>query len=486
VDSGKSLPRAVAATVTRDCTTSYQGLPLVHFSAHPEPFSVSEIVHDRAYTTESAHVKSKSGLRVDVPASNGPGAVSPLGAGSVWSRRRAGEARGSGTRAADATGAESAAASASAARRGASRAGLEERAISAGSTVSALRARCHEGVWSAREVASTLSTRTCRLDYVKLMLINWIMRLDQLDQLKATGHGQLSMDEPQTLNPKFRAPTQHNHDPETCHSFCCDAVARAGISCLTSTPGVHMEERAETLAQLRDRLAMAATHGPVWVDCHIKVEDSTSGEDTDVEGNGEGEEGPGGGAVGEEGTSGEVDQALLAGAAHVLGDDGGGGGAPRRSNPADRADQAKRKRCEVSDAPAPKRQSGGAHAGKSGYHGKRGFVDVPVQFKWARLSCKIIASIPQKEKDAQQQVNKQRRAAAEHQRREKVEQRHAAAAVAAAAAAAADARQMDREARRVVTDQQKAAADHRRSEKVEQRRAACVVRQAAADARVWR
>jgi len=74
LDKWKALPGAVAATNTRACTTSY-----------------------------------------------GPGAVSPSGAtaGSVWSRRRAGETRVTGTRAADA--AESAAASASAARRGASR-----------------------------------------------------------------------------------------------------------------------------------------------------------------------------------------------------------------------------------------------------------------------------------------------------------------------------------------------------------------------------
>jgi hypothetical protein len=65
---------------------------------------------------------------------------------------------------------------------------------------------------------------------------------------------------------------------------------------LTSTPlggagadasGVKMEEGAEeTLAQQRDRLALALAHGPVRVDSHIKVEDSKSGEDTDGDGEG--------------------------------------------------------------------------------------------------------------------------------------------------------------------------------------------------------
>jgi len=56
---------------------------------------------------------------------------------------------------------------------------------------------------------------------------------------------------------------------------------------------VKMEEGAEeTLAQHRDRLALALAHGPVRVDSHIKVKDSTSGEDTD--GDREGWAGPGG------------------------------------------------------------------------------------------------------------------------------------------------------------------------------------------------
>jgi len=35
----------------------------------------------------------------------------------------------------------------------------------------------------------------------------------------------------------------------------------------------------------RDCLALALAHGPVRVDCRIKVEDSTSGEGTDGDGN---------------------------------------------------------------------------------------------------------------------------------------------------------------------------------------------------------
>jgi len=66
---------------------------------------------------------------------------------------------------------------------------------------------------------------------------------------------------------------------------------------------------------------------------------------------------------------------LVAGAAHVPGDDGGRGGAPRRSTPADRAARAKRGRGDVAagdvvrDAPLPKRQPGGAQVGPSGRHG---------------------------------------------------------------------------------------------------------------------
>ena len=54
-----------------------------------------------------------------------------------------------------------------------------------------------------------------------------------------------------------------------------------------------MEEGAEeTLAQQRDRLALALAHGPVRVDSHIKVEDSKSGEDTDGDGEGEKKQAP--------------------------------------------------------------------------------------------------------------------------------------------------------------------------------------------------
>ena len=144
------------------------------------------------------------------------------------------------------------------------------------------------------------------------------------------------------------------------------------------TSGVKMEEGAEeTLAQQRDRLALALARGPVRVDSHIKVEDSTSGEDTDGDGEGE-EEGTGadGGGVEEEGTGGEEGAAVpLAGTAHAPGDDGGRGVAPRRSSPADRAARAKRGRGDVAaaddvrDAPAPKRKHGGAQVGPSGRHG---------------------------------------------------------------------------------------------------------------------
>jgi len=134
---------------------------------------------------------------------------------------------------------------------------------------------------------------------------------------------------------------------------------------------VKEEEAEESLGQQRDRLALALAHGPVRVDSHIKVEDSTSGEDTDGDAEGEEEVGPGG----EEGLCGEGGLVLLAGAAHVPRDDGGRGGAPRRSTPADRAARAKRGRGDVAaaddvrDAPAPKRQRGGAQAGQSGRHG---------------------------------------------------------------------------------------------------------------------
>ena len=63
-----------------------------------------------------------------------------------------------------------------------------------------------------------------------------------------------------------------------------DAPAAGGAGCSgggSGAPLVKEEEAEETLGQLRDRLALALAHGPVRVDSHIKVEDSTSGEDTD-------------------------------------------------------------------------------------------------------------------------------------------------------------------------------------------------------------
>jgi hypothetical protein len=136
-------------------------------------------------------------------------------------------------------------------------------------------------------------------------------------------------------------------------------------------------EEEETLGQLRDRLALALAHGPVPVDSHIKVED-TDEEEEDGGQDGEVQVGPGGegGDEEEEGIIGEDGGlVLLAGVANVPGDDGGRGGAPHRSNPADRTARAKRGRGDVAaaddvpDAPAPKRQSGGAQTRKSGRHG---------------------------------------------------------------------------------------------------------------------
>jgi len=80
------------------------------------------------------------------------------------------------------------------------------------------------------------------------------------------------------------APTPHHNAPP----------GGAGAEDSEVTSGVKIEEGAEeTLAQQRDRLALALAHGPVRVDSHIKIEDCTSGEDTDGDGEGEGEEGPG-------------------------------------------------------------------------------------------------------------------------------------------------------------------------------------------------
>jgi len=157
-----------------------------------------------------------------------------------------------------------------------------------------------------------------------------------------------------------------------------DVPAAVGAGSSSGVTLVKEEDAEETLGQQRDRLALALAHGPVRVDSHIKVEDSTSGEDTDRDGEGEGEEGPGGewgDGEGEEGLGGEGGLVLLTGAAHVPEEDEGRGGAPRRSTPAGRAARAKRGRGDVAagddvrDAPAPKRKSGGAQAGKSGRHG---------------------------------------------------------------------------------------------------------------------
>ena len=150
-----------------------------------------------------------------------------------------------------------------------------------------------------------------------------------------------------------------------------------------ASPGVTLvkeEEAEETLAQHRDRLALALEHGPVRVDCRIIVEDTRSEEDTD--GDGQGEEdvipgGQGGDREGEEGPGGEGPGGLglISRAAHVPLDDGGRGGAPRRSTFADRAARAKRGRRDVAaaddlpDAPPLKWRPGGARAGQSGRHG---------------------------------------------------------------------------------------------------------------------
>ena len=149
--------------------------------------------------------------------------------------------------------------------------------------------------------------------------------------------------------------------------------------------GVTLEKQEveeESLGQLRDQgLAPGSERipppGPRAARVLIKVEDSTSGEDTDGDGEGEGAVGTGGGEGGGEGEE-EVPGGegagllLLGGAANDPGDDGERGEAPRRSNPADTAALAKRGRGEVAavdDAPAPKRQTGGAQVGKSGHHG---------------------------------------------------------------------------------------------------------------------
>ena len=188
----------------------------------------------------------------------------------------------------------------------------------------------------------------------------------------APGPAQLLAAGPRAAVASAPAPAPHHDAP---------AAEGAGASgaTLVKEEEAEEEEEEETLGQQRDRLALARVHGPVRVDAHIKVED-TDEEDADVYGEGAGElesGGEGGDGQEEEGTGGEVGLVLLAGAAHVPEEDGGEGGAPRRSMPADRAARAKRGRGDVAagdvvrDAPAPKRQTGGAGAqvGQSGCHG---------------------------------------------------------------------------------------------------------------------
>ena len=201
----------------------------------------------------------------------------------------------------------------------------------------------------------------------------------QLDQMAlAPGAARKQASWPRAALAAVPAPTP------TSHHDAPPGGAGAGASGVTS--GVKIEEGAvETLAQQRDRLALALAHGPVRVDSHIKVEDTdeedTDEEDTDEGQNGEEEEGPGGAGdeeeeeEEEEGPCEERGLALITGSAQVPVAERGRGGAPRRSTPADRAARAKRVRGDVaaaddvSDAPAPKRKSRGAHVGKSGRHG---------------------------------------------------------------------------------------------------------------------
>jgi len=202
----------------------------------------------------------------------------------------------------------------------------------------------------------------------------------------APGPARMPASRPRAAHSAAPAPAPHHEVP---------AAWGAGVSGVTL---VKEEEEAETLGQQRDRLALALTHGPVRVDSHIKVEDSTSGEDTDGDrvgeeeatggmgGDGEEEEGPGGGEGG---------LVLLAGEAHVPGRDGDRGGAPCRSTPAERA--AKRGRGAVAagddipDAPAPKRQNGGAKAGKSGRHGvyERTGADIRKDTPWLKWRAQL-------------------------------------------------------------------------------------------------
>ena len=140
-------------------------------------------------------------------------------------------------------------------------------------------------------------------------------------------------------------------------------------------------EAEDTLGQQRGGLALALAHGPVRVVTHSKVAENMSGDYTDEDGEGDGEVGPGwegsDGEEGGEGPRGERGLLLLA---------GGGWGGARLGGPrgtrrgttrnAERAARAKRGRGDVAaggndvpDAPALKRQHGGARVGQSGRHG---------------------------------------------------------------------------------------------------------------------
>jgi len=174
----------------------------------------------------------------------------------------------------------------------------------------------------------------------------------------------------------------------------------AGASAVEATL-VKEEEAFETLGQQRDRLALA--HGPVRVDCHIKVEDCSSADDTDGEvGEGVGPGGEGGdGEVEKGGLGGEGELVLLAGTAHVHEGDGGAeGGAPRRSTPADTVARAKRGRGDVAaaddvpGAPTLKRQNGGAQAGKSGRHGVHELIGRNIRKATPWLKWRAQLSVP--------------------------------------------------------------------------------------------
>ena len=199
------------------------------------------------------------------------------------------------------------------------------------------------------------------------------------------------------------APGSHSPVPAPAPNHDAPAAGGAGGSKVTI---VKEEEAEETLGQQRDRLALAQAHGPVRVDAHIKVEDSTSGEDTDRdEEGGEEVEGQGGeGGDGEQGSEGllggEVGLVLLVGLAHVPGGDGDCGGGPRRSTPADRAARAKRGRGDVAAAddvpvaPALKRQRGGVKVGPSGRHGVSAVTGTSLRKHTPWLKWRVALNLP--------------------------------------------------------------------------------------------